>query len=145
MNMLFRQLRQEDLLLDMEDIDNFSEEELTKICFKRGINIRQSRSEQLKDLKLWLSISNKRNVPHILLLVTRIHDFNNDNFEVDADETEAEILRRVSNHNLKLLTKLLFAHLVQERRLLYRVSARLRESIRHGSPRAHHRGNPSQA
>lgn len=33
-------------------------------------------------------------MPHILLLVTRIHDFNNDNFEVDADETEAEILRR---------------------------------------------------
>lgn len=78
----------------MEDIDNFSTQELTKICFKRGINIRQSRNEQLKDLKLWLSISNKRNVPHILLLVTRIHDFNNDVFEVDADETEAEILRR---------------------------------------------------
>ena len=101
--MLFRQLRNEDLLLDMEDIDSFPTQELTKICFKRGINIRQSRNEQLKDLKLWLSISNKRNVPHILLLVIRIHDFNNANFEVDADETEAEILRRVSNPTSTLM------------------------------------------
>ena len=43
-------------------------------------------------------------MPHILLLVIRIHDFNNANFEVDADETEAEILRRVSNPTNHYLT-----------------------------------------
>ena len=75
LNMRFRQLRKEDLLLDMEDIDNFTEDQLTKVCFQRGININQSRGGQLKDLKLWLSISNKRNVPHTLLLVTMISEF----------------------------------------------------------------------
>ena len=67
MNMLFRKLRKEDLLLDGEDLDNMSDEELTKICFQRGININTSRKEQLASLKLWLSISLKANVPHTLL------------------------------------------------------------------------------
>ena len=96
LNMYFRRLRKEDLLLDMENVDNYSEEQLTKICFQRGININQSRNEQLKDLKLWMSISNKRNVPHILLLIIRLHDFNSNVFSIDDDETEDEILRRVS-------------------------------------------------
>jgi hypothetical protein len=43
---------------------------------------------------LWLSISNQRNVPHSLLLYTRINDFTNDLFEMDADEDEEDILRR---------------------------------------------------
>mmetsp|Transcript_18719 Transcript_18719/g.25297 ORF Transcript_18719/g.25297 Transcript_18719/m.25297 type:complete len:116 (+) Transcript_18719:1387-1734(+) len=81
-------------MLDLEDIDNYSDEQLTKVCFQRGININQSRGEQLGDLKLWLSISNKRNVPHILMLVIRLHDFHTNRFQVDQDETEAEILRR---------------------------------------------------
>ena len=45
-------------------------------------------------MKLWLSISNQRNVPHSLLLYTRINDFTNDLFEMDADEDEEDILRR---------------------------------------------------
>ena len=94
LNMYFRRIRQEDLTLDLEDIDNFSQEELTKVCFQRGININEGRSDQLKDLKLWLSISNKRNVPHSLLLIIRLHDFNTSNFQIDDNETEAEILRR---------------------------------------------------
>ena len=84
----------EDILLDMEDLDQFSDEQLNKVCFQRGINLQQSRAEMLKDLKLWLSISNKRNVPHSLLLVIRMIDYLHNNFEVDEDETEAEILRR---------------------------------------------------
>jgi len=60
----------------------------------RGININGSRSERLSDLKLWLSISNKRNVPHSLMLVVRLHDFHSNRFHVDTNETEAEILRR---------------------------------------------------
>lgn len=43
---------------------------------------------------MWLSISNQRNVPHSLLLYTRINDFTNDLFEMDADEDEEDILRR---------------------------------------------------
>ena len=39
MNMLFRSLREQDKLLDMEDIDEMDDEELAMICFKRGINI----------------------------------------------------------------------------------------------------------
>ena len=33
LNMYFRRLRQEDLSLDLEDLDSFSEEMLTKVCF----------------------------------------------------------------------------------------------------------------
>ena len=53
-------------------------------------------SEKLKDLKLWLSISNLRNVPHSLLLIARVNDFSYDKFEIDANETQDEVLRRVS-------------------------------------------------
>lgn len=76
LNMYFNRLRNEDQWLDMEDIDNYPESQLTKICFQRGINITQSRPEQLRDLKLWLEISNKRNVPHSLLMYIVLHDFN---------------------------------------------------------------------
>ena len=80
--------------LDMEDIDNFPESQLTKICFQRGINITQSRSEQLRDLKLWLWLSNKRNVPHSLLMWIVLRDFNSDHDHeedsVAADEAQAE-------------------------------------------------------
>ena len=96
LNMYFRRLRQEDLIIDLENIDSYSDEQLNKVCFQRGINLSQSRNALLQDLKLWLSISNKRNVPHMLLLVIRLHDFNQDSFRVEADETEEEILRRVS-------------------------------------------------
>ena len=75
LNMYFRKLRLEDSWLDMEDIGNYPEAQLTKICFQRGINITQSRPEQLRDLKLWLEISNKRNVPHSLLLWVVLNDF----------------------------------------------------------------------
>ena len=76
LNMLFRRLRAEDLLLDAENVDKLSDEMLRKICFQRGININQTRKGQLEDLKLWLSISLKANVPHSLLQLVRIHDFN---------------------------------------------------------------------
>ena len=84
LNMYFRKLRQEDMWLDMEDIDSFPESHLTKICFQRGINITQSRPEQLRDLRLWLEISNKRNVPHSLLMWIVLRDFNTD----PSDEQE---------------------------------------------------------
>jgi len=39
LNMYFRKLRNEDMWLDLEDIDNLDEQEILKICFNRGINI----------------------------------------------------------------------------------------------------------
>ena len=44
LNLLFRSLRTNDLLLDMENLEDLSEEQLTKVCFARGINLSQSRS-----------------------------------------------------------------------------------------------------
>jgi hypothetical protein len=45
-------------------------------------------------LKLWLSISNLRNVPHSLLIATRVKDFASEQFSIDDNETQEEILRR---------------------------------------------------
>ena len=97
LNMLFRQLRKEDLLLGFENLDAFSDRELDKICFRRGINIHdQNRKQKMEDLKLWLSISNQRNIPHSLLLLIRVNDFSFNQFKIDENETQDEILRRVS-------------------------------------------------
>lgn len=85
--MYFTQIRNEDITLSWEDLNSFTEEQIDMICFRRGININESPSEKLKDLRLWLSISNLRNVPDSLLLFTRIHDYASDMFEVDNDES----------------------------------------------------------
>ena len=39
LNMLFRQLRREDVNLDFEDLDALPEDLIDKICYKRGIDI----------------------------------------------------------------------------------------------------------
>jgi hypothetical protein len=69
-------------------------------CFRRGIEIQdRTRDQKIKDLRLWLSISNLRNVPNVLLLFSRIIEYADDIFEIDEDEDEYEVLRRVSlNH-----------------------------------------------
>ena len=82
----------------MEDIDNYPESQLTKICFQRGINITQSRPEQLRDLKLWLEISNKRNVPHSLLLWVVLNDFHQ---REEAAAVAAEVPAAVDAQKLK--------------------------------------------
>jgi hypothetical protein len=51
------------------------------------------------DLKLWLSISNLRDVPSSLLLFAMLREYVSDNFVVEDDETQEDILRRVSNLN----------------------------------------------
>jgi len=82
LNMYFNRIRLEDESLPLNHLDDFTEEEIDAICFKRGIEIdRQTLKEKLVDIKLWLSISNQRNVPHSLLLLTRIKDFTHDLFE----------------------------------------------------------------
>lgn len=95
--MYFSRLRKEDESLTFSALDEFSEEQIDFICFKRGIDIDKQNLKQKKDdLKLWLSISNQRNVPHSLLLYTRINDFCNDIFEISDNEDDQEVLRRVS-------------------------------------------------
>lgn len=93
--MYFSRLRKEDESLTFSALDEFSEEQIDFICFKRGIDIDKQNLKQKKDdLKLWLSISNQRNVPHSLLLYTRINDFCNDIFEISDNEDDQEVLRR---------------------------------------------------
>ena len=97
LNMYFARIRKEDESLSFDGLVNMKEEEIDAICFKRGIEIdKQTKKQKLEDLKLWLSISNQRNVPNSLLLFTRINDFMNDMFEISDDEDDQEVLRRVS-------------------------------------------------
>lgn len=99
LNLYFDKIRKEDELMSFEVIDKFNEEELDRVCFKRGINISEDATHhaKLKDLKLWMAISNLRNVPHSILLYSRIVDFTENVFEISEDEDEYEVLRRVSN------------------------------------------------
>lgn len=49
-------------------------------------------------MKLWIAISNLRNVPHSLLLYSRLADYaSQDIFQIDDDEDEYEVLRRASS------------------------------------------------
>ena len=98
LNLYFSRLRREDMLMSFEKLDNISEEELNSICFKRGIEIQDRTYDQkMKDLRLWMAISNLRNVPHSLLLFSRISDYAEDLFQISEDEDEYEVLRRVSS------------------------------------------------
>ena len=85
--------------MSFEQLDKYTEEELNYICFKRGIEIQnKSFDQKMKDLKLWLSISNLRNVPNSLLLFSRILDYaSEDLFEISDDEDEYEVLRRAKS------------------------------------------------
>ena len=96
LDLYFNRLRKEDELMSFEHVEKFSEEELNFICFRRGIEVQNKTYDQkMKDLKLWLSISNLRNVPHSLLLYSRIIDYaSEDLFEISDDEDEYEVLRR---------------------------------------------------
>jgi hypothetical protein len=98
LNLYFGRLRREDELMSFEQVEKFSEDELNLICFRRGIEIQsKSYDQKMKDLKLWMSISNLRNVPHSLLLYSRIADYaSEDLFEISEDEDEYEVLRRVN-------------------------------------------------
>ena len=82
--------------MSFEHVERFSDDELNLICIRRGIEIQNKTYDQkMKDLKLWISISNLRNVPHSLLLYSRILDYaSEDLFEISEDEDEYEVLRR---------------------------------------------------
>lgn len=59
--------------MSFEEVDKFTEVDLNAICLRRGIAFEDKTKEQkIKDLKLWMAISNLRNVPHSLLLYSRI-------------------------------------------------------------------------
>ena len=98
LNLYFRRLRREDELMSFEALDKFSEQELDFTCFQRGIEIQdRSREQKIKDIKLWMAISNLRNVPHSLLLFSRITDYADDLFHISEDEDENEVLRRAQS------------------------------------------------
>lgn len=94
LNMLFRSLQKKDAVIAFEDLNRFKEEELITLCFKRGINVEQKTNDMLGDLKLWLSISNLRDVPPSLLLFAMMREFVQNTFEVDEFDTQEDILRR---------------------------------------------------
>lgn len=96
--MYFARLRKEDEALSFEALNRFSEVQIDAICFKRGIDIDdQNLKQKREDLKLWLSISNQRNVPHSLLLYSRVNDFCHQVFTVSEKENDQQVLRRVSH------------------------------------------------
>jgi hypothetical protein len=100
--MYFRRLRKDDTMISFEKLSKFEHERIDSICFKRGIEIEEkSHEEKIRELKLWMSISNLNNVPDSLLLFSRIVDFEDDLFKIEDDEDEYEILRRVSEAYLK--------------------------------------------
>lgn len=105
-------LRKEDQLIsqDAAQLKKLPKDLLKKICFERGINIEQSLKDQIEDLKLWLSISNLRNVSHSLLISTRLNDFEGQKFEIDVDETQEEILRRSKSDTYYLESVKVFEH-----------------------------------
>jgi hypothetical protein len=95
LNMYVNRLRQEDTILSFGSLDSYTEEQIDQICFRRGIDIdNQGLKERKSDIRLWLSISNQRNVPHSLLVFTRAHDYTSEMFEISDDEYDFEILRR---------------------------------------------------
>lgn len=96
LNVIFNRLRMEDQLLSLEDISEIPPNILAKICFDRGIDLDKSQREQVEDLRLWLSISNLRNVPHSLLLMHRVLDFTRDSIIDDEETQQNEALIQVS-------------------------------------------------
>jgi len=118
LELYFKKLREEDVLMSFEKLEQLTEEELNFICYRRGIEISdKSYESKMKDLKLWMSISNLRNVPDVLLLYSRIADYADDMFQISEDEDVYEVLRRVS--------LCLNFFLGPERDLLHREDARI--------------------
>ena len=63
------------------------------MCICRGIEIdKKTQNEKIKDLKLWLALSNLRNVPNSLLLCSRLSLFADDLFA--STHNPAEIITR---------------------------------------------------
>lgn len=102
LNMLFRSLSTKDAVIAFEDLEKYEIEELVTICFKRGINVSQNRKNMRDDLKLWLSISNLRDVPSSLLLFAMVREFVHDTFEIDETDTQEDILRRSKDDTFQL-------------------------------------------
>ena len=81
LNMYFSKLRKEDEKMSFEALDKFTDQELNMMCLRRGIAFEdKSKEQKLKDLKLWMAISNLRNVPHTLLLFSRITEHTDEMF-----------------------------------------------------------------
>ena len=68
---------------------------LERVCFERGIEFQDvTRQMKLHDLKVWLTISNLKNVDHTLCLLTRVFDYDLKAFEENENLSSYEILKR---------------------------------------------------
>lgn len=82
LRMYFRKLRREDIIISYQNLEAMEEEQIDFLCMERGIQVLGRKQEQkIKNLKVWLSISNLNNVPDSLLLMAMIVDFAEDSFE----------------------------------------------------------------
>lgn len=121
LRMYFAKIRREDALISMEGLQKYSEKEIDKLCFMRGIDITQPLKDKVSDLKLWLSISNQRNVTNTLLLFIRVNDFTHDKFEISEDEDQEEVLRRSPTNTYYLEKMKVFEETFGIDKLLYQV------------------------
>jgi hypothetical protein len=59
LSMYFSRLRKDDEMYSFKTIENYDDEQIDMLCFKRGIEINNNtRKQKINKLKLWLSISN---------------------------------------------------------------------------------------
>jgi len=77
-------------LIDIEKLVDFSDEEINTMCLFRGIDIeKKSTHEKIKDLKIWLALSNLNSVPDSLLLYSRIAQMS---YDLYAEDIEGHML-----------------------------------------------------
>ena len=59
LNMYFNRVRKSDEMFSFKSLEDYDDERIDTLCFKRGIEINNTtRKEKINKLKLWLSISN---------------------------------------------------------------------------------------
>ena len=77
-----------------EFLKNIEDDVLNRVCFERGIDYTNvSWQEKLNDLKVWITISNLKNVEHSLCLVSRVFDYDLKAYNENENLTQYEILK----------------------------------------------------
>lgn len=76
-------------------IESLEEDHLNRICFERGIQFDDETNlkQRQNDLKLWMSVSNLRNVPDTLLIYSRIITMVEEIYDISESDDEYEIFR----------------------------------------------------
>lgn len=75
-------IQNEDIKLDYEKIDKLDEETMNTTCLDRGIEINNIPwIEKIKDLKIWVMISNEEDVNSLFLLLSWVFDYSHRKFD----------------------------------------------------------------